>query len=45
MRLVLRDLCPNPHGHFWGGDTAQTISFGSSFRLEDLKALVHRQEV
>ncbi|KAF8336960.1 uncharacterized protein EI90DRAFT_3013934 [Cantharellus anzutake] len=42
---LLRDLCPNPHGHFWGGDTAQTISVGSSFRFEDLKALVYREEL
>ncbi|KAF8336966.1 P-loop containing nucleoside triphosphate hydrolase protein [Cantharellus anzutake] len=42
---MLRDLCPNPHGHFWGGDTAQTISVGSSFRFEDLKALVYLEEL
>ena len=30
---------------FWGGDTAQTISVGSSFRFEDLKALMWREEV
>ncbi|KAF8336964.1 uncharacterized protein EI90DRAFT_93924 [Cantharellus anzutake] len=41
---LLRDLCPNPHGHFRGGDTAQAISVGSSFRFEDLGALVYREE-
>ncbi|KAF8336973.1 uncharacterized protein EI90DRAFT_3119273 [Cantharellus anzutake] len=42
---LLRDLCPNPRGHFWGGDTAQTISVGSSFRFEDLKDLVYQEEL
>ncbi|KAG2090757.1 uncharacterized protein F5147DRAFT_787076 [Suillus discolor] len=30
--LFLRQLCGNPDGLFWAGDTAQTISAGSSFR-------------
>ncbi|KAG1738631.1 P-loop containing nucleoside triphosphate hydrolase protein [Suillus paluster] len=32
-------------GLFWAGDTAQTISAGSSFRFEDLKAFIYRMEV
>ncbi|KAG1718561.1 hypothetical protein EDB19DRAFT_1837892 [Suillus lakei] len=31
-------------GLFWAGDTAQTISAGSSFRFDDLKAFVYRME-
>ena len=42
---VLRMLCRNPDGLFWAGDTAQTISAGSSFRFKDLKAFLHRVEV
>lgn len=42
---VLRVLCKNPHGLFWAGDTAQTISVGSSFRFDDLKAFLFRIEV
>ena len=42
---VLRMLCRNPDGLFWAGDTAQTISAGSSFRFKDLKAFLHRIEV
>ena len=34
----------NPEGLFWAGDTAQTISVGSSFRFNDLKAFLHRME-
>jgi hypothetical protein len=30
---------------FWAGDTAQTISVGSSFRFNDLKAFLFRLEV
>lgn len=41
---VLRQLCGNPKGLFWGGDTAQTIAQGSNFRFEDLKALIWREE-
>ncbi|KAG1719550.1 hypothetical protein EDB19DRAFT_1860748 [Suillus lakei] len=42
--LVLRRLCSNSKGLFWAGDTAQTISAGSSFRFDDLKAFVYRME-
>ncbi|KAF9230368.1 hypothetical protein BU15DRAFT_69253, partial [Melanogaster broomeanus] len=31
-------------GLFWAGDTAQTISAGSSFRFDDLKAFLYRIE-
>ncbi|KAK0506463.1 hypothetical protein EDD18DRAFT_32642 [Armillaria luteobubalina] len=36
--MVLRALCSNADGLFWAGDTAQTISVGSSFRFNALKA-------
>ncbi|KAJ7171695.1 hypothetical protein C8R43DRAFT_874648, partial [Mycena crocata] len=42
---VLRSLCQNPNGLFWAGDTAQTISIGSSFRFNELKAFQFRIEV
>ncbi|KAI0757678.1 hypothetical protein C8Q80DRAFT_1134850 [Daedaleopsis nitida] len=42
--LVLRRLCRNPHGMFWAGDTAQTISVGSAFRFNDLKSFLYRYE-
>ncbi|KAI0089819.1 hypothetical protein BDY19DRAFT_1047690 [Irpex rosettiformis] len=42
--LLMRKLCKNPDGLFWAGDTAQTISAGSSFRFEALKAFMHRVE-
>ncbi|PBK60035.1 hypothetical protein ARMSODRAFT_898604 [Armillaria solidipes] len=35
--MVLRALCSNPDGLFWAGDTAQTISIGSSFHFNALK--------
>ncbi|KAI0042885.1 hypothetical protein FA95DRAFT_1609833 [Auriscalpium vulgare] len=41
---LLRSICHNPDGLFWAGDTAQTISVGSSFRFDDLKAFLHRIE-
>ncbi|KAN0138675.1 hypothetical protein V8E53_003663, partial [Lactarius tabidus] len=41
---ILRAICCNPDGQFWAGDTAQTISVGSSFRFDDLKAFLHRIE-
>jgi hypothetical protein len=44
FRTVLRAICCNPDGQFWAGDTAQTISVGSSFRFDDLKAFLHRIE-
>ncbi|QRV93435.1 P-loop nucleoside triphosphate hydrolase [Ceratobasidium sp. AG-Ba] len=43
MRL-LRHLSNNPHGVFVAGDTAQTISAGSAFRFEDLRAFLWRLE-
>ncbi|KAF9524672.1 hypothetical protein CPB83DRAFT_909779 [Crepidotus variabilis] len=42
--LLLRSLVKNPDGLFWAGDTAQTISVGSSFRFNDLKAFLYRLE-
>ncbi|KAF8895020.1 hypothetical protein CPB84DRAFT_1782432 [Gymnopilus junonius] len=42
--LLLRSLVRNPDGLFWAGDTAQTISVGSSFRFNDLKAFLYRLE-
>ncbi|KAL1686634.1 hypothetical protein GGG16DRAFT_117700 [Schizophyllum commune] len=42
--LVLRYITGNPNGLFWAGDTAQTISVGSAFRFNDLKAYLHRLE-
>ncbi|KAI6140809.1 hypothetical protein BKA82DRAFT_4448336 [Pisolithus tinctorius] len=42
--MLLRILCGNADGLFWAGDTAQTISAGSSFRFADLKAFIHRTE-
>ncbi|CAE6419472.1 unnamed protein product, partial [Rhizoctonia solani] len=41
---LLHSLSNNPHGIFMAGDTAQTISAGSSFRFEDLKAFLWRLE-
>ncbi|KAG9016354.1 hypothetical protein FRB90_003159 [Tulasnella sp. 427] len=41
---LLRNLCPNPHGLFFAGDTAQTISVGSAFRFSELKAFLYRLE-
>lgn len=37
-------MCKNSSGLFWAGDTAQTISAGSSFRFEELKAFLFRIE-
>jgi hypothetical protein len=42
---VLKSLVRNPDGLFWAGDTAQTISVGSSFQFNDLKAFLYRLEV
>lgn len=42
---VIRSLSNNPKGFFWAGDTAQTISAGSSFRFDDLKAFLYEIEV
>ncbi|QRV78447.1 UvrD-helicase domain protein [Ceratobasidium sp. AG-Ba] len=38
---LLQSLCKNPDGGYWCGDTAQTISVGSSFRIKDLKAFIY----
>lgn len=42
--LLLRLLCRNPNGLFIAGDTAQTISEGSSFRFDDLKSMLFKAE-
>ncbi|KAI5120221.1 hypothetical protein M0805_000036 [Coniferiporia weirii] len=42
--LLLRSMCKHSQGLFWAGDTAQTIAIGSSFRFNELKALMHRIE-
>ncbi|KAL1709421.1 hypothetical protein EV121DRAFT_286770 [Schizophyllum commune] len=42
--LVLRQITCNPNGLFWAGDTAQTISVGSTFRFSDLAAFLYRFE-
>ncbi|KAL4065819.1 hypothetical protein V8B97DRAFT_1114496 [Scleroderma yunnanense] len=42
--LLLRILCCKAEGLLWAGDTAQTISAGSSFRFEDLKGFIYRIE-
>ncbi|KAG8965904.1 hypothetical protein FRC05_002962 [Tulasnella sp. 425] len=41
---LLRRVCPNPDGLFFAGDTAQTISVGSTFRFSELKAFLYRLE-
>ncbi|KAG8875202.1 hypothetical protein FRB97_005339 [Tulasnella sp. 331] len=41
---VLNLVCRNPHGLFYAGDTAQTISVGSSFRFKDLKRFLYQVE-
>ncbi|CAE7234107.1 unnamed protein product [Rhizoctonia solani] len=41
---LLINFTDNPHGILMAGDTAQTISAGSSFRFEDLKAFFWRLE-
>ncbi|KAG8753172.1 hypothetical protein FRC11_007661, partial [Ceratobasidium sp. 423] len=41
---LIRNLSNNPHGILMAGDMAQTISAGSSFRFEDLKAFYWRLE-
>ncbi|THH29326.1 hypothetical protein EUX98_g4867 [Antrodiella citrinella] len=42
--FILRSICRNPNGLFWAGDTAQTISAGSSFKFNELKAFQWRLE-
>ncbi|KAG8990213.1 hypothetical protein FRB94_013643 [Tulasnella sp. JGI-2019a] len=41
---VLSLICRNPHGLFYAGDTAQTISVGSAFRFKDLKQFLYQRE-
>ncbi|KAF7797816.1 hypothetical protein EIP86_009022 [Pleurotus ostreatoroseus] len=43
--LIFCLICRNPNGFFYGGDTAQTISEGSTFRFQDLKAFMHSVEI
>ncbi|KAG8741119.1 hypothetical protein FRC10_003300 [Ceratobasidium sp. 414] len=39
---LLRSLCPDIQGTYWGGDTAQTVVAGSAFRIKDLKSFVYQ---
>jgi hypothetical protein len=41
----MRALCCDKDGLFFAGDTAQTISVGSSFSFNELKAFQYRLEV
>src|SRR6266702_1618563 len=43
--VVIVSLCRNPDGFLWAGDTAQTISIGSTFSLKQLGAFVYRYQV
>lgn len=45
INLVLRKLCPNVEGTYWGGDTAQTIVAGSAFRIKDLGAYLYDEVI
>ncbi|KAH9172884.1 hypothetical protein EDB89DRAFT_2229130 [Lactarius sanguifluus] len=42
-RLIV-SLCRNPDGFLWAGDTAQTISIGSTFSFKQLGAFVYRYQ-
>ncbi|KAI9510706.1 hypothetical protein F5148DRAFT_1177323 [Russula earlei] len=42
-RLII-SLCRNPDGLLWAGDTAQTISVGSTFTFKQLGASVYRYQ-
>jgi hypothetical protein len=42
---VIVSLCRNPDGFLWAGDTAQTISIGSTFSFKELGAFVYRYQV
>ncbi|KAG8897328.1 hypothetical protein FRB99_008233 [Tulasnella sp. 403] len=44
LSQVLRGLSRNPHGLFFAGDTAQTISVGSDFRFVELKDFLYAHE-
>ncbi|KAG8989209.1 hypothetical protein FRB94_014588, partial [Tulasnella sp. JGI-2019a] len=41
---VLSLICQNPHGLFYAGDTAHTISIGRAFRFNDLKQFLYQSE-
>src|SRR6266702_51380 len=43
--VVIVSLCRNPDGFLWAGDTAQTISIGSTFSFKELGAFVYRYQV
>src|SRR6266702_3141481 len=43
--VVIVSLCRNPDGFLWAGDTAQTISIGSTFSFKQLGAFVYRYQV
>jgi hypothetical protein len=43
--VVIISLCRNPDGFLWAGDTAQTISIGSTFSFKELGAFVYRYQV
>ncbi|KAI9436977.1 hypothetical protein H4582DRAFT_2058436 [Lactarius indigo] len=42
--IVIVSLCRNPDGLLWAGDTAQTISIGSTFSFKQLGAFVYRYQ-
>ncbi|KAI9453668.1 hypothetical protein BJY52DRAFT_1396510, partial [Lactarius psammicola] len=42
-RLIV-SLCRNPDGFLWAGDTAQTISIGSTFSFKQLGSFVYRYQ-
>ncbi|KAH9075547.1 hypothetical protein EDB83DRAFT_2312005 [Lactarius deliciosus] len=42
--VVIISLCRNPDGFLWAGDTAQTISIGSTFSFRELGAFVYRYQ-
>lgn len=43
--VVIVSLCRNPDGFLWAGDTAQTISIGSTFSFNELGSFVYRYQV
>ncbi|KAG8738662.1 hypothetical protein FRC10_006609, partial [Ceratobasidium sp. 414] len=43
--FLLRTLCSDIQGTYWGGDTAQTIVAGSAFRIKELKSFVYKDIV
>ena len=43
--IVIISLCRNPDGLLWAGDTAQTISIGSTFTFKQLGASIYRYQV